>query len=484
MFRNKLAVLIVTLSVVVSVCSAAKILQRIGKWRVEVGPPGNEVYQSPEDRKEEVKPPSQAVLRWAKIIVLGYPLDEWEQDDGEYELTYIKNDKEYKFEVTADGELTELQFESEEPEIEEEADELVLRGTKKSIAISEVPKRTLAALAKAYPNVKPSKAWTAQTIAGNRYVIQVGEMAFYARIDGQIQAARGIHDGGLNEIYPPGRAKDPKLFEADLKEMLGPFRQRFNFVNQIKKLGKGPGGDGSYRYGVMGDSRSQWSLWSSIVKHIESLDPKPVFVINSGDLVPSGYINEFSEYYIPPLLETDIPHFVAIGNHDEGADDQVREYRYLFGENSLNYYFDYGKTRYVFIDNATDISDENETLNWLDKILAETPVGFSKYVVAHKPPETIEKWAYHSWDGKESKKFTRLMSKYKVSEVYMGHIHAYSTAQLDGVKYTLSGGGGAGLHIRFGPKGNVHHYLICDVSPDGTVKQQLGRFYDTTKDGK
>jgi hypothetical protein len=69
------------------------------------------------------------------------------------------------------------------------------------------------------------------------------------------------------------------------------------------------------------------------------------------------------------------------------------------------------------------------------------------------------------------------MTKHRVSEVYMGHIHAYSTAVLGGVKYTLSGGGGAGLHDRYGPAGNVHHYIICDVSPDGNVNQQVVRFF-------
>jgi len=76
------------------------------------------------------------------------------------------------------------------------------------------------------------------------------------------------------------------------------------------------------------------------------------------------------------------------------------------------------------------------------------------------------------------------MTKHRVSEVFLGHIHAYSTAKHGGVNYTLSGGAGAPLHNRFGPKGNVNHYIICDVSPDGTVKQQVVRFYDTSKESK
>jgi hypothetical protein len=177
------------------------------------------------------------------------------------------------------------------------------------------------------------------------------------------------------------------------------------------------------------------------------------------------------------LLETDIPYFVAIGNHDEGYEDKTLEYSYLFGFNALNYFFDYGRARYVFIDNATEALSYKRTLEWLARTLADTPSGYRKYVTAHQPPATIKKWAYHAWDSEESEIFTDLMTEHKVSEVYLGHIHAYSTAEFRGVRYTISGGGGAGLHDRFGPLGNVHHYVICDVQPDGTVKQQVVRFY-------
>jgi hypothetical protein len=477
-------VLAVNLVITASGLSAVKIPERIGKWRVEVGPPGNEFYQVPQ-RKGEAKPPSEAVLRYAKIFAPTIKVSEWELDDGEYEIRCERGDEQYQFNVTPEGELTELQYENDETDIDEEADELVLRGKKKRIAVSEVPKRALTTLAEAYPNLKPSKVWTAETIAGPRYVITIGKMAFYARPDGQIQAGRRIDDGGLNEIYPPSE-KGEKAFKAELEELLGPYRKRFNFENQIKKLGKAPKSpDGSYRYVVMGDNRSNWDLWSNMVKHIDSLEPKPAFVINSGDIVPKGYARELHEYYIPPLLKTEIPFFVAIGNHETGDDDMAREFRYLFGgKKALNYYFDYGKARYVFFDNASDASSPQKTLKWLEKTLADTPKGYRKYVTMHKPPATIQRWAYHAWDDDEAKVFTDLMTKHGVAEVYLGHIHAYSTAKHGGVDYIISGGAGAGLHNRYGPKGNVHHYIICDVSPGGAVKQQVVRFYKTDEENE
>ena len=214
-----------------------------------------------------------------------------------------------------------------------------------------------------------------------------------------------------------------------------------------------------------------------MVRHIDQLTPKPAFGIITGDIVPRGYVEELHDYYIPPLLETDIPYFVTIGNHDTGDEGQATEYRYLFGDNSLNFHFDYGGIRFVFMDNVSAVQPDDETLTWLDSILSQTPPGFRKLVFTHRPPADIEKWAYHAWNLESSGVFTQTMTKHGVEHVFLGHIHAYSTAIKDGVTYTISGGGGAGLHDRYGPEGNVHHYLICDVEPDGLLTQAVVRFY-------
>ena len=150
------------------------------------------------------KPPTEAVLRHAKIFVPHMEVTDWELKPDQYEIICERGDEEYKFEVTPEGELRELQYKNDETDIEEDADSMAFRGTKKSIAVAEVPDKALATLAKAYPGLKPSKAWTAETVAGPRYVIQIGEMAFYARPDGQIQAGERIDKGALREIDPPG----------------------------------------------------------------------------------------------------------------------------------------------------------------------------------------------------------------------------------------------------------------------------------------
>ena len=62
--------------------------------------------------------------------------------------------------------------------------------------------------------------------------------------------------------------------------------------------------------------------------------------------------------------------------------------------------------------------------------------------------------------------FAKLMSKHKVDHVFFGHIHAYSTDTYEGIEYTITGGGGAGLHRQYGKMGSVNHYVIVDILPE------------------
>jgi len=189
MFKEKLLVLLLTLCVALPGCSGSGASERIGQWRVEVGPPGNEFYEWP----EEGPPPSEAVLRWVRIFAPHAKVTEWELESEGYQIDSETGDEEYKFYVTPEGKLLGFKYENNATGVEEQADELVLRGTKKSIAISAVPNAALETLARAMPDAKPSKAWTADTLVGPRYVILLGKLAFYAR------AGRTDSDGGSGQ---------------------------------------------------------------------------------------------------------------------------------------------------------------------------------------------------------------------------------------------------------------------------------------------
>lgn len=484
MSKQKHFVIFIILYVVAASFSQTDIPRRIGKWRVGVGPPGNEFYEIPKP-PAQTKPPSPEILSVIKSLAPDYTeVKRWRRmNEKIFWIRAEAGPEEYDFNISTEARIITMDYENDSTNVEEAAHRLVLKGTKREIPLSEVPRKSMEILARVVQDTVPSNAWIASTIAGQRYIIQIGRLAFYARPDGQIQAAGLIDRGALNEIDPsPPKQKTYQEILAELEELLVSYRERFNFENQLTKLGKRASmSDDGYRFIIMGDSRSNPDLWASIVKHIDMIDPSPEFVINTGDIVLRGYAKELLEYYLPPLMETDMPYFVAIGNHDNGDNAMAIEYRYLFGDNALNYYFDFGHVRFILLDNVTRVRPYEETLEWLDKTLADTPQGFRKIVVVHKPPGNIKKWAYHAWDINNSEIFTKLMTRHHVDHVFFGHIHAYSTATFDGIHYTISGGGGAGLHNQFGPMGNVHHYVICDVMPDGTIKQQVVRFYEEPK---
>jgi hypothetical protein len=217
-------------------------------------------------------------------------------------------------------------------------------------------------------------------------------------------------------VDPPVE-KSPEEVRAEAKERLGPHREKFDVETRIEQLGKRPASpDGRYRFVVMGDSRSNPDLWPNIVKHIDRLDPRPAFVISTGDIVVHGYTDEYVDYYIPPLLQTDI-RLVAAGNHDDGDDGLAVEYQALFGPRSLNYYFDYGRRRFILIDNVTEVLPPDATLV-VEAGARETPPGAVGRRGGPQPPSTVEKWAYHSWDEEPSRSFSDLMSRYKVEHVF------------------------------------------------------------------
>jgi hypothetical protein len=468
---------------------AAGIPDRIGKFRIEVAEPGND-FVEPEKKTNLQAELPPAITRWPDRIATRFELSEYYHRIDGYRLFYDYEFEQYKFYVTDDAKLFKIVYTDEDKGIEESPGQMVIKGTRKDSQIESVPTEPVKLLQEVFGQ-SPGKAYTADTPAGQRLIVQFDKVAVFLTPEGKITCAGRIdEDKALEEINRP----KPKSVSADsvapipadkiakLEKILGQFRKQFSNRHKIDLLGTKPkAADGGFRFVVMGDSRSNEAVWNAIVAHIDQLDPRPAFVINSGDLIYGGTADEYAEYLIPPLLKAQVPYFFALGNHDKGANSQAWEYRYLCGEDALNYFFDFGGYRFVVIDNCSKVLPPSKTLQWLDRTLASTPQGIRKIVVAHQPPAAIEKWAYHAWTKPESQIFVNLMEKYRVSEVFLGHIHAYSTAELGGIHYTVVGGGGARLHTNFGPQGTFYHYLLCDVAPDGTMTQKVVKFIPDKK---
>ena len=452
----------------------------VGKWQVQVAPATNEYYEEP----ESMGPPPESVMRWIQTFTPEGRVTGFEYEGGTYEVDVSAGAVNYDYAIKPGGELIYMAYSNDTSGVELESSRIVYQGTREAIPVENLPAPAVKAVS-ALVGHSPDAAWSIGTPAGPRVLFTANEYAFVAREDGKIQAA-GRTTGNFLQETTPWKMKvinpsdNPGAFKAQMDSLLSPYREEFNFQNQIRQLQQeNPPGDDGFRFVVMGDSKGNRNIWTSLLDHINRLNPAPKFIINTGDIVRRGHAKEFATYYIPPILRSDVPMFVAIGNHDMSHGEIAREYRYLFGENSLNYYFDYGGARFIFLDNVTNVGEAGERLMWLDSVLAETPDDYLKFVACHRPPRTIRKWAYHGWREKPSRRFVEIMGQHNVTEVFLGHIHAFSTATRNGVKYTISAGGGAKLHHRYGPKGNVYHYTIVDVRSDGTLEEWLVQFRKT-----
>jgi len=489
MFRRNISIVsLLTLLVLFTAVSCTRIPDRAGAWRVEVGPPGNEFYQIPSETVSQDIPPSEELLRVVQTFAPSYTrVTDWKKiDENRYWIRSSAGWENYDYTIYTNGTIEDICYRNDSTKTREKAYYLLIKDSKKPVSSEEVPRKALETIRVLFPDSEPSDTWLVSTFAGKRYLIVVEGMAFYARPDGQIQSARFTNSGALEENYPNTSDESEIIAQimAEAKELLPEeVLDKFNIDNQIARIKSRPvAANTPFRFIIMGDSRSNPEFWAAELKHIAALRPRPAFVVNSGDLVARGLVKEYAEYYVPPLLDFDIPYLIAIGNHDYGYRRKALEFRYLFGENSLNYFFDYGNYRFVVVDNVSKVQPLSETVKWLDKTLSATPENYHKIVIAHSPFGNVEKWRYHVMDRQYSAAFGDLMVKHRVDHVFFGHIHAYSTATLNGVDYTVSGGGGAGLHDRFGPDGNVHHYIICDVLKDGSMKQQVVRFYHDEKE--
>ncbi len=181
----------------------------------------------------------------------------------------------------------------------------------------------------------------------------------------------------------------------------------------------------------------------ALEREINLLHPGAVFII--GDLV-YGYTMDRDELvrqwkgFIDELKVLRPPFYLVPGNHEIFGERYAEElYRRFAGPTHWAKVIDGN----LFIALNTDEVGYEDTISPSQfKFLLETLKKYSgiknKYILMHKPIW----WKYQDhrfW--RES--FHPLMVKYRVKAVFAGHYHEYEYMERDGVKYIVTGGGGA-----------------------------------------
>lgn len=225
-----------------------------------------------------------------------------------------------------------------------------------------------------------------------------------------------------------------------------------------------------YTFIVYGDTRG---ASAPIISKIIAL--KPEFVLQSGDLVGGkGSIDDWKHFDddLAVLRKTGIAFYPALGNHDVGPyyKNEIQEPIDAGVEDKSYYAFTRHNARFIVLsteDNA--LFDKNsDQYKWLEKEL-NADTGFAHiFVMYHKPDYSVGR---HGSDMVIRQNLHPLLVKYHVEAVFCGHDHMFYHTNRDGVRYFITGGGGANLyqaeHKDIAVSGDiwcsVHNIMIVDV---------------------
>ena len=255
-------------------------------------------------------------------------------------------------------------------------------------------------------------------------------------------------------------------FSLDLRS-LRELKPKYNWESQISTLPQDTAPDSEWNFVVLGDTRNNTSVSKRLYRKAKELAPDMLF--HTGDIVRSGTASELINNHIR-IIEKEalnFPVFCVPGNHERGIFYNFAAYNALYG--SDRFAFIHNECNFVGFNNSGKKGIGEVELQFLKTELAK-PSSYS-FVFMHIPPAFFE--AAFVLDSrrrgfkKNAGEFHEILCEHKVTEVFMAHIHGYASEVIDGVRYTLTGGGGAPLSRRL-DKSNRHYHLInMKVTPQG-----------------
>lgn len=243
---------------------------------------------------------------------------------------------------------------------------------------------------------------------------------------------------------------------------------------------------------VYGDNRDRDADHAQVIQAM--LPEAPDFLIQTGDMTGNAGEDHLWRRYFAvaaPLLRS-APMYPALGNHElRGDPDASHFFRYFVLPGAeqprrkvVYYAFRYSNAVFIALDGNRPYDPEQG--DWLERTLAQASSDRSVrhiFVFLHQPPYAV---GGYCGSARAQKRFVPLFSRYRVRAVFGGHEHAYQHLERDGVRYFISGGGGAPLYLRADPCSEAdqralrlfraeHHYLRVRVKGDEALLTAINK---------
>jgi Icc protein len=239
------------------------------------------------------------------------------------------------------------------------------------------------------------------------------------------------------------------LFQFNPNQVI--FRDSDKNLNakNIEKIQKVPPTD-TLKFILMGDSQRWYDESSDFVKSANS--QKGIsFALHAGDISDFGLSQEY--IWVHDIMSTlNFPYLTVIGNHDLIANGSAA-YRKMYGP--LNYSFEYGDNKFIFLDNSSREYAFDGTVPdvaWLRAQVNDNPENKNVVVVAHVPPFDGD------FDKNLEKEYADILgSSPNVRFSLYGHQHHF----LDGEFYD------DGVHYYVTTSMGARGYLVVSTWKDG-----------------
>ncbi|HOK10567.1 MAG TPA: metallophosphoesterase [Candidatus Hydrogenedens sp.] len=170
--------------------------------------------------------------------------------------------------------------------------------------------------------------------------------------------------------------------------------------------------------------------FSSLIKQMNELEPKPEFVVVTGDIHAKEFENVFDE------LKPEIPFHIVFGNHEKREDRKIFMHMFPqdFKQNDF-YSFVHRNAKFIILCDASDTGDHighfesegikgQEQQNWLEQ---ELNVDRQQYpfifIFAHIPPNHEGKAGNMYLSSNDQKALSEILKKYKPNAMFCGHLH-------------------------------------------------------------
>ena len=219
-----------------------------------------------------------------------------------------------------------------------------------------------------------------------------------------------------------------------------------------------------FHFAVLGDTRTRHDIHQKIVTKI--INEKPLFVVNTGDLVSRGNSMEDWEHFfrINDQLIRNTPYYTVLGNHEQ---DSENYYNFFSSPGKKSYYFfAVGDALFVMLDMEgaqydapeylTEESEDafwsnigleyfKEEKKWLENLLTLNADAGYIFVFFHPTFYSIKKSRVEEAEQRRAF-WGDIFERHGVTAVLSGHDHYYHHAEHGGTHYIVTAGGGAPLY--------------------------------------